>query len=368
MRLTYPRLGDAHIYGRLLFQEIGMELIIPDPNSQRGLERGSSISPEDICLPFKLMVDNLISAWEKGADTVIMPATMGPCRLGEYAEVLKVVLDNNGYRYNWILLDSISAVGLNELKKRLALIIKDSNSNSSEIIKALKGVYTVIKEFEKLEKKARISSGYEKQPGRSKEIVNKCRRGLARATSIDQALGILEKSHNSLNSIEIDEFKQPIKIILTGEIFTCIDSFGNHNIEEKLMDMGVSFEKTISIGWWIDNTIINPLGGYFSNKRFNEYMPYCIGGYAKETVSGIYRYKKQNFDGIIQILPVGCMPEIVAKSVFDGLSRDENLPVLSIVFDEMVGEAGYITRIEAFIDMLMRRKNLNLYKGKKCCI
>jgi predicted nucleotide-binding protein (sugar kinase/HSP70/actin superfamily) len=360
VRITYPRLGDAHIYGRLLFQEIGMELVIPDHNSQIGLERGSSISPEDICLPFKLMVDNLISAWEKGADTVIMPATMGPCRLGEYGEALKVVLDRHGYKYNWILLDSISAIGLPNLKKRLVSIVEDSNCSRAEIVRALKGVYTVIKEFEKLEKKARLYSGYEKQAGKSKEIVKKCRRGLARTTSINMALKILEKGHNSIESLELDQLKEPIKIILTGEIFTCIDSFSNHNIEEKLMDMGVSFEKTISIGWWLDNTVINPLGGYFSNKRFNEYIPYRIGGYAKETVSGIYRFNKANFDGIIQILPVGCMPEIVAKSVFDGLSRDENLPVLSIVFDEMVGEAGYVTRIEAFIDMLMRRKNLNL--------
>ncbi|MDD2373029.1 MAG: hypothetical protein PHF03_05570, partial [Syntrophomonadaceae bacterium] len=86
------------------------------------------------------------------------------------------------------------------------------------------------------------------------------------------------------------------------------------------------------------------------------YMPHCIGGYAKETVREAIRYQKGGYDGIIHLLPVGCMPEIVAKSVFDGLGRDEGLPVLTILFDEMWGEAGYITRIEAFVDLLIRRR------------
>jgi len=34
---------------------------------------------------------------------------------------------------------------------------------------------------------------------------------------------------------------------------------------------------------------------------------------------------------------------------------------MTLIVDEMTGEAGYITRIEAFIDMLERRKNNVLY-------
>lgn len=342
-----------------------MELIIPAHNSQGGLERGSSISPEEICLPFKLMVNNLISAWEQGADTVIMPATIGPCRLGEYGEMLKIVLTNQGYKFNWILLDTISAIGIKKLGNRLKSIVADSHCSNKDIFKALKGTYIVIKEFEKLEQNARIFSGYEKNFGNSKKIVNSTRKGIEKVSSIDQARLIIKQSQRALKRIELYNTK-PLKILLTGEIFTTIDSFGNHGIEERLMDMRIAFEKRITIGWWIDNTVINPLGRYISNKRANEYMPYCIGGYAKETVREALRYKEKGFDGIIHVMPVGCMPEIVAKSIFDGLGRDEGLPVLTIIFDEMGGEAGYITRIEAFIDMLTRRKCLgDSNKGKQ---
>lgn len=90
-------------------------------------------------------------------------------------------------------------------------------------------------------------------------------------------------------------------------------------------------------------------------------------GLCKETVNDVIRYAKEDFDGIIQLFPVGCMPEIVAKSVLDNLTKEERLPALSIIYDEMGGEAGYATRIEAFVEMLERkRKTKDVLSGNRC--
>ena len=51
------------------------------------------------------------------------------------------------------------------------------------------------------------------------------------------------------------------------------------------------------------------------------------------------------------------MPEIVTRSFIPQLSKNHDIPVLSLVLDEHTGEAGFHTRIEAFIDMLIRRKS-----------
>ena len=50
------------------------------------------------------------------------------------------------------------------------------------------------------------------------------------------------------------------------------------------------------------------------------------------------------------------MPEIVAKSIITSVSRDLDFPVMTLVLDEMTGEAGFITRLEAFVDLLERRR------------
>jgi predicted nucleotide-binding protein (sugar kinase/HSP70/actin superfamily) len=92
MKITFPHIGDAHLIGRIFFSEIGIDIVTPSANTVKSLERGSEISPDEICLPFKLMIANLIDAYHLGADTVVMPATMGPCRLGEYGELLKSIL------------------------------------------------------------------------------------------------------------------------------------------------------------------------------------------------------------------------------------------------------------------------------------
>lgn len=353
MKLTFPHLGDAHLIGRILFKEIGIEIVTPPLNSRTILETGSANSPDDICLPFKLMLANLMDAYRMGADTAIMPATMGPCRLGEYGELLKSILDKKGYHYHWILLDSPQAIGKKEILKRLSETVSGSTKSKPEILLALKGTYQIASRLERLEQEARKRCGYEKDSGSCKEIVRHCKKELEDAKCIRHALKILRQHAMRLEEVETDKAKNPLRLILTGEIYSSIEPFANYHIEERLMDMGVSFEKRVSIVWWIQQTILTPI---FGKELKNPYLPYAIGGYAKETIDDGILCSRNHFDGIIQIFPVGCMPEIVAKSVLSQMTKDLNLRVLTLIYDEMGGEAGYITRIEAFVDMLARQK------------
>ena len=61
-------------------------------------------------------------------------------------------------------------------------------------------------------------------------------------------------------------------------------------------------------------------------------------------------------DGIIQIFPAGCMPEIVGHAILNRVSEKEGIPVMTLIYDELSGEAGYLTRMEAFTDMLARKR------------
>ena len=128
-----------------------------------------------------------------------------------------------------------------------------------------------------------------------------------------------------------------------------------------LMDMGVSFEKRVTLGWWVDRTIVDPFRLKSLFARRNPYLAHEVGGYAKQTVEEGLLCKRKGYDGLIQIFPVGCMPEIVAKAVFARMMKEEKLAVLTVIYDEMGGEAGYITRVEAFVDMLERRKRHVLF-------
>ena len=58
------------------------------------------------------------------------------------------------------------------------------------------------------------------------------------------------------------------------------------------------------------------------------------------------------------------MPEIVADSILPQIRKDFNIPVMTLIVDEMTGEAGYMTRIDAFVDMLLR-KNMTKEKASE---
>ncbi len=360
MKITFPHIGDAHLIGRIFFSEIGVEIVTPNGNSLKGLEAGSSICPDEICIPFKLMAANLIEAYHKGADTVIMPATMGPCRLGEYAELLKSILDKRGYPFRWILLDSTQAIGKKELMRRLAQVVSDSQMSKPTILRALNRTYKVVKNLELLDQRAHILAGYEVEKGYCKKALSACRKELAEAEDSRTALRIIRNRLSDLEKIPVDFGRQPLKVLLTGEIFSMIEPFANHHIEELLMDMGVAFHKRVTLGWWINRTVVNPYQTKGLLAKRNHYLPYAIGGYAKETVEEGVLCRKKGYDGIIQVFPVGCMPEIVAKAVFARMMKEDNLSILTVIYDEMGGEAGYITRIEAFIDMLARKKRAEM--------
>lgn len=356
MKMTFPHLGDAYILVHLVSQEMGVDCVTPPLNSIDTLEKGSKYSPDEICLPFKLMVGNLIEGIEQGADTVVMVSSPGPCRLGEYGELLKSILDKKGYKVDWILLDTIKDIGARELLRRASHIWKDRKKSNIEWLLSLKNIYQIVKSLEKLEETARWLCGYEIKKGQIKRLLLQCKKEMFQSKSIAEAHKTIEKYQSRINQVPLDMNKDPVKIVLTGEIYSLIEPFGNHYIEERLMDMGVSFYKRISIGWWIESTIVKPFSRQKTMKKKNSYLDHCIGGYAKDTIEEVIEAKNKNFDGVIQLLPLGCMPEIVTKSIISEMSNDLNIKTLTMVHDEMNGEAGYVTRIEAFIDMLQRRK------------
>lgn len=200
-------------------------------------------------------------------------------------------------------------------------------------------------------------AGYVRNPAELVALRRNLFKELGEAGSFKEAFRIMDCYEALTDRVRTRRKADPVRLALTGEIYTCIEPFANHNIEETLMNMGVSFQKTMTLSWWAGYTAKSAL----IKKKHSGYMPYAIGGYAHETVKAIDDYKALGFDGIVQLMPAGCMPEIVAKTVFENNADGKNLEVLHLVFDEMTGDAGYLTRLESFADMLAARKR----KGKK---
>ena len=66
--------------------------------------------------------------------------------------------------------------------------------------------------------------------------------------------------------------------------------------------------------------------------------------------------KDNKIDGSITLNAFGCGPDSLMIERITRKAKEANKPILSLTIDEHTGEAGFITRLEAFIDMLFRKK------------
>lgn len=354
MKITFPHLGPAYLILNPVLREMGLDIVIPSSNNSLVLERGKTLAPEEMCLPFKYMMGNLMEAYEKGARRVIMPATIGPCRLGEYGELLKSVLDHNGYSFQWILLDTPKAIGTRAFLQRLKDGTEQKKVSDTRALMLLLSGVRLMHRLDNLEAKIKEKAGWIDPPGECVKLLRHVRKKLAGAKTLKEGFRIIEDAAELLELLPEQPGRKPIRILLTGEIYTLIESSANQNLEEKLMLAGCSVKRNITISWWVRRTIKDSFPEL--HKKKNRYLPYHIGGYAKETIEEITTSVHKDYDGVIKIMPAGCMPEIVAKAACGRISEEQGTKILHLIFDEMSGSAGYETRLEAFIDILERRR------------
>lgn len=363
MKITFPHLGNTYFAAKALFDGLGVDYIIPPLSNRDALEIGSLHSPEEICLPFKIMIGNYIQSIEQGADTILIVGSCGPCRFGEYCELQMNLLKKLGHNLEFIVLDSPKDIGIRELFNRIGKITTNSSKTRVEKLKILNYANSIIHLIDRIEEKARFLSGYEINKGECKNLLNQCKAEALNCNTPEEMLTHFKKCEKQISNVSIDKRKSPIKIAIIGEIYTIIEPFSNLYIEDKLMDYGVSTKRHLSPSWWVKNTALVPLklNSLDIRRASREYLPLYIGGHARECIGETILAKEKGFDGAIQIFPMGCMPEIVSKAILPSISRDKDFPILTLVVDEMTGEAGYITRIEAFLDLLERRKENVLY-------
>lgn len=67
----------------------------------------------------------------------------------------------------------------------------------------------------------------------------------------------------------------------------------------------------------------------------------------------------KNVDGMIHVTAFGCGPDSMTNKLMELETKaDRNIPFLSVTIDEHTGEAGVETRVEAFVDLIKRKKGI----------
>jgi predicted nucleotide-binding protein (sugar kinase/HSP70/actin superfamily) len=130
------------------------------------------------------------------------------------------------------------------------------------------------------------------------------------------------------------------------------------DIERELGKLGVEVRRMTFVSKWTKFSLLNPLRINEKDKIHKAALPYLkrdIGGDGWESVGEKVVHANQ-YDGLIHLAPFTCMPEVVAQNIMP--STKESIPVLTVLCDEQIAKPGMLTRLEAFIDLLERKRRV----------
>jgi len=134
-------------------------------------------------------------------------------------------------------------------------------------------------------------------------------------------------------------------IALIGHPYLLYDEYINHRLAYRLEQAG--------------NKVLTP--EMLTNEELEAAIARLVGEaywtYEEEVVGAGGHYLQSSVDGVIGIMAFGCGPDsLMMDMVRRQAAKLRTTPFMSLTLEEHTAEAGVVTRLEAFTDMLHRKK------------
>lgn len=324
-------------------------------------------APETACLPLKINLGNFVEALERGADTIIMGGGWGPCRFGYYAKAEEEILRSLGFSFDMLVLEAPDGGRLNIMGflKRL------QNGNSLRTFaRAVRLAWHKLNAVDRLEQRQLYYLPRSIDAAACQSIYRKALKAVDAAQNKNEAEAAEQEAQDGWQQLLNPEPALIPRIGLVGEIYTLLEPAANGEIMTHLGRMGVEVVRPVTLSQWMNDHIF---GGLFRSMSFRDVMPlarpylnYFVGGHGCETVACAALLAREQVDGVIQIGPLTCMPEIVAQAILPRVQEETGVPIMTVYFDEHAGEAGLVTRLEAFTDMVRWRDQGGVSHDSTC--
>lgn len=306
------------------FTDLGIKVILSDITTKETLSRGSSLVVTETCLPIKIYVGHILNLLDKGVDKIFVPSiqSIAPkiyncSKIRGLPDLIRNVIKKDFTMIEATLDKSEKNQGLYEF---LAEAVKPFGiTDMNRIKKASKAGWRTYNNFYIMSK-----SGMSYQKAMNYALQGKV-------------------------LIESQTKEYPISIALVSHGYNILDDRASMKIFDKLEKMDVKVYSSLQLSTEQMDDGITTLGQniYWANERE---MTGCAGHYMKDA----------KIDGIITLTAFGCGPDSLMIERITRKAKRFNKPLLNLTVDEQTGEAGFITRLEAFVDMLFRKKRAQL--------
>ena len=327
MQIGIPRAMSYYNYFPFwygFFEGLGIKVVLSDKTTKQTMSDGSALVVSETCLPIKVYVGHILNLLDKGIDKIFIPSIQS--------------IDHK--IYNCSKIRGLPDLIKNVVKRKFTII--DATLDKSE---KNRGLYSFLKEavapFGITDEK-RIKEA-------SKEgwkVLNNFKIMLNSGIPFEKALNYAKKGQVVIVN---NQKSYPISVAVLAHSYNLFDDRISMKIFDKLEKLDVkSFTaEQLSIEQLKEGICAMDSKLYWAN----EYeMTGAAGHYLQDN----------NIDGIITINAFGCGPDSIMIERISRAARKFNKPILNLSVDEQTGEAGFITRIEAFTDMLFRKKRASI--------
>lgn len=303
------------------FSALGFKVVLSDPTTKQTMSEGSALVVTETCLPIKIYLGHILNLInKKGIKNIFVPSlqSIAPkiyncSKIRGLPDLVRNVVKGDFNIIEATLDKSAKRQGLYEF---LAEAVAPFGITDPEKIKsASKQGWKVYNNF-----------------------LLMMRSGISYKAALKNAL-------EGKIVLEAQTSSHPINVALVSHGYNIYDERASMKIFEKLEEMDVKVFTSLQLTNEQMEEGIASLGQrrYWANE--NE-MTGTAGHYLKDN----------KIDGIITLTAFGCGPDSLMLERVMRKAKEAGKPMLCLTIDEHTGEAGFITRLEAFIDMLFRKK------------
>jgi predicted nucleotide-binding protein (sugar kinase/HSP70/actin superfamily) len=297
---------------RDFFKELGAEVVLSSPSNKGILTAGLKHAVDEICLPVKLAFGHVLDLAGK-VDYIFLPRM--------------VSVEKREYICPKFL-------GLPDMIRCLEGIppLIDVNVN---LYKKKRGAYLAAKETGKLftENQFKIWMAYRRSLKTHKKYFRLLQMGLMP----EEALAVLEDRVNN----EPLSYTEDLAVAVIGHPYNVYDPYISMNIIGRLRKLGAS----VVTAEHLAEKIVRKNASRLPKKLFWTLGQTMIG-------ASFQYFNRPDIAGVVHIAAFGCGPDSMTGELIERHARAIGVPFLNLTLDEHTGEAGVVTRLEAFLDMV----------------
>ncbi len=353
--------------------------VLPSPDEE-SIIIGRQFTSGRECFPAILTAGDMVkkihaSDFDPDKSAFFMAQGSGPCRFGQYYKLHRIILDDLGLSHVPIyapnqgpsLFDDLGPLG----------------------IKFLFSVWDGICAVDGLEAKSRMIRPYEKQSGTTDKIYSEALHEICYFTEQGKSLvPLLKKARKEFNSVDVNKNGNKAQIGIVGEIYVRSQKFSNNFLIKRLEELGCEVALP-SIAEWFFYTNFTRIKNcrWFRQYRralftkiFNQYMEwrqlkiYKILGMKSDTkIATLLNYAntyvhpsfegeailtigktieciKENFSGVVNVMPFTCMPGNIVTTLYKNLKDNySDFPLFVLAVDGL-NHAIDPMRLETFVN------------------